>query len=139
WMELAELVQDNDFRAAVRRMAEYQAAERARGDQTGLHGELTEFVRASVAGALDAGIEPESPEAAAVTDAITARYAVVFDRRDDAELRRWLTERLDMANDPRTERYWSLLALVNGWPVPASLGPVFEWLIAALRAHPAAP
>lgn len=30
WVELAELTQDPDFRAAVRRMAVYQAAERAR-------------------------------------------------------------------------------------------------------------
>ena len=35
WVELAELVQDPDFKASVRRMAEHQAAERAAGDQSG--------------------------------------------------------------------------------------------------------
>jgi DNA-binding transcriptional MerR regulator len=37
WVELAELVQDPDFKASVRRAAEQQAAERADGDRSGLH------------------------------------------------------------------------------------------------------
>jgi hypothetical protein len=32
------------------------------------------------------------------------------------------------------ERYWQLLAIINGQPVPPSVVPGFEWLIAALRA-----
>ena len=45
WIELAELTQDPDFRTSVRAMAQYQAAERAEGDTTGLHHELTVLVR----------------------------------------------------------------------------------------------
>ncbi|WP_043464725.1 MerR family transcriptional regulator [Kitasatospora sp. MBT66] len=134
WVELAELTRDPDFRAAVRRMAEYQAAERAGGDRTGLHHDLTEAVRDHVGRALDAGLAPASPEAAAVVDTLTARYAQTFDRADDAELRHWLLARLEIAGDPRAERYWHLLSVVNGWPVPPSLAPVFGWFAAALRA-----
>ena len=57
WVELAELVQDPDFRASVRRMAEYQAAERDAGDRTGLHHDLSDYVRERVAAALTAGID----------------------------------------------------------------------------------
>ncbi|MFJ4095362.1 MerR family transcriptional regulator [Kitasatospora sp. NPDC089913] len=135
WIELAELTQDPDFRAAVRRMAEYQAAERGRGDTTGLHHDLTEAVRDAVGRALDAGLAPASPEAAAVVDTLTAAYARTFDRPDDADLRQWLLARLDIAADPRAERYWHLLSVVNGWPVPPSLAPVFGWFTAALRAR----
>nr|WP_168504498.1 MerR family transcriptional regulator [Streptomyces sp. S1D4-11]QIY93179.1 MerR family transcriptional regulator [Streptomyces sp. S1D4-11] len=134
WVELAELTQDQDFRAAVRRMAEHQATERAQGDTTGLHHDLTETVRDRVGDALDAGIDPASGEAAPVIDAITARYAQAFGRADDTELRHWLLTRLEIANDPRAERYWHLLAVINGWPVPPSLAPVFAWFIEALRA-----
>ncbi|MGW4890987.1 MerR family transcriptional regulator [Kitasatospora sp. NPDC004240] len=134
WVELAELTQDAGFRAAVRRMAEYQAAERARGDRTGLHHELTEAVRDGVGRALDAGIDPASAQAVPVVDALTARYAQTFDRPDDAELRQWMLTRLDVAGDPRAERYWHLLAVINGWPVPPALAPVFAWFGAALRA-----
>ena len=35
WVQLTELVQDPDFRAGVRRAAEYQAAERARATRPG--------------------------------------------------------------------------------------------------------
>ncbi|MFJ8435309.1 MerR family transcriptional regulator [Kitasatospora sp. NPDC094019] len=134
WVELAELTQDPDFRAAVRRMAEYQAAERERGDTTGLHHDLTGTVRDAVGRALDAGLAPASPGAAVVVDTLTAAYARTFARPDDAELRRWLLARLEIAGDPRAERYWHLLSVVNGWPVSPSLAPVFAWFTAALRA-----
>ncbi|MFI0470345.1 hypothetical protein ACH347_40310 [Saccharopolyspora sp. 5N102] len=133
WVELAELLQDQDFRAAVRRMAEHQATERAQGDTTGLHHELTETVRDTVGNALSTGIAPDSAEAAPIVDSLTARYAEVFGRIDDANLRRWMLARLEVASDRRTERYWQLLSIINGWPVPPSLAPVFGWFTAALR------
>ncbi|MGA5818989.1 MerR family transcriptional regulator [Kitasatospora sp. NPDC094028] len=134
WVELGELVQDPDFRAAVRRMAEHQAAERASGDTSGLHHALTTTVRTVVGEALAAGISPGSPAAARVLDDLTAAYAETFGRPDDTELRRWLLGRLETADDPRAERYWQLLATVNGWPVPESLAEVFQWFTEALRA-----
>ncbi|GIH28145.1 hypothetical protein Aph01nite_64550 [Acrocarpospora phusangensis] len=134
WVELAELTQDPDFRTAVRRMAEYQADERARGDTTGLHHDLTETVRRQINDALTAGVAPASAEAEVIVDAITARYAQVFSRADDTDLRRWLLTRLEIANDPRAERYLHLLAVINGWPVAPSLTPVFAWFIESLRA-----
>ncbi|MFJ6850459.1 MerR family transcriptional regulator [Streptomyces sp. NPDC091271] len=139
WIELAELCQDADFRAAVRRMAEHQAGQRADGDTTGLHHELTESVRQEVGKALAAGIEPASADAAPILDSLTALYAETFARTDDTELRHWLVTRLVAGSDPRAEGYWQLLGAVNGWPVPPSLAPVFTWFIAALRTggHPA--
>src|SRR5215813_3756546 len=104
WVELGELCQDPDFRASVRRMAEYQAADRAEGGTTGLHHDLAEAVRHRVGQALAAGITPASPEAAPVVDALTAQYAEAFGRHDDASLRRWLLTRLETASDPRAER-----------------------------------
>ncbi|WP_031512553.1 MerR family transcriptional regulator [Streptomyces sp. NRRL F-5123] len=136
WVELAELTQDPDFRASVRRMAEYQAAERATGDTTGLHHELTEAVRDVVTRALDDGTTPDSPAAAPVVAGLTARYARTFGRPDDTALRRWLLTRLDVASDPRAEHYWQLLSVINGWPQQPPLTPVFAWFAAALRAHP---
>lgn len=134
WVELAELTSDTDFRAAVRRMAEYQAAQRAEGDTTGLHHELTEVVRDRVEHALASGIAPDSAEAKPIVDELAAQYAATFGRPDDAALRQWLRTRLDVAGDARTERYWQLLAAINGWPTPSSLAPVFAWFGAALEA-----
>ncbi|MEV7183791.1 MerR family transcriptional regulator [Kitasatospora sp. NPDC093102] len=135
WVELGELVQDPDFRAAVRRMAEHQAAERADGDRTGLHHALTGTVRSLVGTALTDGVAPGSPDAAPVVASLTAAYAETFGRPDDAALRHWLLTRLEAADDPRAERYWQLLAIINGWPVPESLAEVFRWFTEALRAR----
>ncbi|MEU5880967.1 MerR family transcriptional regulator [Spirillospora sp. NPDC047279] len=133
WVELAELVQDPAFRASVRRMAEFQASERDTGFQDGLHGDLTRTVTSKVEGARTAGVTPESPEAERVVGDLVAAYATAFGRSDGPEFRRHLLTRLEVGNEPAAERYWQLLATVNGWPVPPTLTPVFEWFIAALR------
>ncbi|MGV9771990.1 MerR family transcriptional regulator [Streptosporangium sp. NPDC003464] len=135
WVELAELSQDPDFRAGVRRMVEHLAAERAQGDTTVLRRDSVAMVRDQVGPALAAGIDPVSPQADPVVAAVTAQYAHVFDRPDDADLRRRLLTRLESVNDPRRELYLRLLAVVNGWPAPESLAPALDWFIQALRAR----
>jgi DNA-binding transcriptional MerR regulator len=136
WLELAELVQDADFRSSVRRMAEYQAAERADGDRTGLHHELTNHVRDRVTAAMAAGIQPNSAQATPVVQELVERYAETFGTMDGSAYRAKLLARLDVANDPRVDRYWQLISTINGWPTAPSLAPLFEWFIQALRCHP---
>jgi DNA-binding transcriptional MerR regulator len=136
WIELAELVQDPDFKASVRRMAEYQAAERADGDHTGLHHELTNHVRDRVEAAIAAGIAPTSTQAGPVLTDLVDRYAQTFAATDTREYRATLLTRLQTASDPRAERYWHLIAIINGWPTAPSLAPIFDWFIQALRHHP---
>jgi DNA-binding transcriptional MerR regulator len=136
WVELAELVQDPDFKASVRRMAELQAADRADGDRSGLHHELTNQIRERVEAALAAGIDPASEQARLVLADLVGRYAQTFGKADTPEYRSQLLIRLQIASDPRVERYWQLLATINGWPAPPTLAPVFEWFIQALQHHP---
>ena len=136
WVELAELVQDHpDFRASVRRMAEYQAAERQAGDRTGLHHDLSNYVRERVAAALSAGIDPAGSTAAPILDDLVERYAETFQTTDTPKYRNALLRRLQIANDPRTERYFNLLHVINGWPTQPSLFPIFDWFARALRSH----
>ncbi|GIF65895.1 MerR family transcriptional regulator [Asanoa ishikariensis] len=132
WVELAELVRDPDFVASVRRMAEHQAAEIAEGGRMGLHHKLTIEVRDQVTTAIAAGIQPTAPAAAAVLSDVVARYAETFGTTDSAAYRTRLLARLRTANDPRTERYVHLIGVINDWPATPPLGPVFDWLIAAL-------
>ncbi|WP_446215076.1 MerR family transcriptional regulator [Micromonospora sp. IBHARD004] len=135
WVELAELSQDPDFRASMRRMAEQHAAERARGDDPVVRRDAAALVRDLVGPALAAGLDPASPEADPVVAAVTARYAQLSGRPDDVDLRRRLTTLLETANDPRRERYLQLLSVINGWTTPESLGPALDWFIRALRAR----
>ncbi|MFU8873748.1 MerR family transcriptional regulator [Micromonospora sp. SL4-19] len=138
WVELAELSQDPDFRAGMRRMAEQHAADRAQGNIPGVRRDAVAVVRDQVGPALAAGIDPVSPRADPVIGTALARYAQLCGRPDDADLRRWLLLRLESANDPRRERYLHLLSVINGWPTTESLTPVLDWSIRALRARTSA-
>jgi hypothetical protein len=87
--------------------------------------EILEHARQALAN----GIAPGSPEGRAVLDRMVAPDT-------PAQTRARLLQRLETFTDARVERYWQLLAIINGQPVPPSVVPAFEWLIAALRAHP---
>jgi DNA-binding transcriptional MerR regulator len=136
WVELTDLVQDPDFRASVRRMAQYQADQRAAGDDTGLHHDLTVLVIEQVQAAIDAGIDPASPAADAVVDHLIDAYAQTFTRSDTAAYRAEVLHRLEVAADPRAQQYFHLVTQINGWPPQPDLTPVFEWFTHALRTHP---
>jgi DNA-binding transcriptional MerR regulator len=136
WVELAELVQDQDFRQRIRRMAEDAAAARAAGESQ--DGEAARnganLIMEKAGAAFTAGIAPDSPEAAAVAGEIAAGNMVGTERVSDPVALHRLADRLQMGTDRRAERYWQLLATINGWPPIPTMTPVFEWAIAALRA-----
>lgn len=132
-VELAGLSQDPDFRVGVRRMAERYAAERTQSDTTVPRRDSVAMVRDQVGPALAGGIAPASPQADPIVAAVTAQYAHVFGCPDDVGLRRRLLDWLETVNDPRRERYLRLLAVINDWPAPESLAPVFDWFVQALR------
>lgn len=135
WVELAELSQDPDFRASMRRMAQQHAADRAEGARTVVRRDAVALVRDEVGPLLAAGVDPTSPRAEPVVTAVTARYARAVGRPDDPDLRRQLLSRVEAANDPRRERYVWLLARINGWPAGESLTPALDWFVPALRAR----
>jgi DNA-binding transcriptional MerR regulator len=135
WVELAELTQDPDFRAVMRRMADAHAAERA--DDSSIRPDIATVVRDRVRPALTAGDEPASPQAEPVVAAVVAHYADLCGQPDTSTLRRRLSGRLEIVNDPRRERYLRLLATVNGWRPPESLTAPLTWFIQALRARTA--
>ncbi|MFG3114571.1 MerR family transcriptional regulator [Streptomyces sp. NPDC048197] len=144
WVELAELALDTDFRAAVRRMVEEYAAEQP-GAGAGPSPDLAAVVRAYVGPALAAGIDPAAPQADPTVAALTAHYATVLGRldtpegtpeetcEDTPEVHRQLLHRLESMNDPRRDRYFQLLAAINGWPAPEPTAPVLDWSVRALR------
>ncbi|HEV7807801.1 MAG TPA: MerR family transcriptional regulator [Solirubrobacteraceae bacterium] len=138
WIELAELVADPDFRRRIRAMSERGAADRAgspdAGERARAGAALAPVVAERAGAALAAGIDPSCPAAAAVVDEIVAAFAAVHGRADDGAYREWLLGLLDTFTDARAERYWQLLAVINGWPARAATVPAWEWFGDALRA-----
>ncbi|MFD5141964.1 MerR family transcriptional regulator [Streptomyces sp. NPDC058401] len=135
WVELAELAEDPEFRAHVRHLVEDLAAGHLRDAPPRPHDDVAAIVRDVVAPAVAAGIDPASPGADPIVADLTARAAHLLDRGDPAESRGRLLARLERVNDPRRERYFALLAVINGWPRPESLQPVLDWSVRALRAR----
>ncbi|MGA4878725.1 MerR family transcriptional regulator [Streptomyces lydicamycinicus] len=133
WVELAELVGDEDFRARMRRTARWQAAGRRLDIESGAGEELMELTRRKVAAAMESGIDPLSDRAAPVIDDLIHRFAEVFARTPDREFRDWMARQFEEAHDPQVDRYWRLVWIVNGWKVVPNLMPVYPWLIQALR------
>ncbi|XVV02092.1 MerR family transcriptional regulator [Actinosynnema sp. CA-248983] len=114
WVELATLTRDRDFRALLAALAARYGAGEMRPD-------VVAVVRDRVRPWL--GTDPASPEAGTVVAEITERFG-------DG-----LAEHLEAANDPRRERYLTLLALINGWAEPESTQAELTWFLRASREH----
>lgn len=129
WVEVARLLQDSTFRARVREMAVAGAREAAGGQPFDREQgkAFANMVSEHAGAALAAGIDPSSPEAEEVIVRILPGATAA--RRTE------LAGQLATFTDARVERYWQLVAVINGWtPFPPST-PAFQWLIEALRAH----
>jgi DNA-binding transcriptional MerR regulator len=121
WVELADLVQDEGFRARVREMALGGSPEEGvRYDA----GPVLEHAGAAVA----AGVAPDSAAGREVLDRIVPASMPPAERAG-------LLARLEKFTDARVERYWQLMGIINGRPPFPPRIPAFEWLIGALRAH----
>jgi DNA-binding transcriptional MerR regulator len=131
WIELAELVADRDFRQRARSMA--VAGQEVSQESHGLAPAADyQKVIEHAAQALARGTDPASPAGQAILDQIVPPDTGSAERAG-------LLRQLQTFTDARVERYWQLLAIINGQPVPPSVVPAFEWLIAALCADPRQP
>jgi DNA-binding transcriptional MerR regulator len=131
WVGLAELVSDPGFRRGVRALVAY-TAQRAEGsarqdepeDAVAFAWRVLEHAGA----ARERGVAPASAEGAEVLDRILGGIR-------EAQRRAALLARLEILTDPRGERYWELLGVINGWPPYPAQVPTLEQVVAGLRAH----
>jgi DNA-binding transcriptional MerR regulator len=134
WVELAKLVQDPDFRASVKRMSQQHEEFRRNGEDMGPRSEgqmeAFNFAIAQAREALDAGIAPESDAAREVVERVNAKWAEAMGLPNDENLVERLRTFSDFA-DPRAERYWVLIAKINGWPAMPDHSRERAWLRAA--------
>lgn len=134
WVELAKLVQDPDFRESIKRMSAKHEEYRRNGTDMGPRSdnqmEAFNYAIAQAREALDAGIAPESDAAREVTARVNAKWAEALGLPNDERLVERLRELDDFA-DPRAERYWVLIAKINGWPGMPDTSAERAWLRAA--------
>ncbi len=133
WLELHELVSDPDFRALLRRMSEGTFG----GDAPtppAVGAQTAELVAEKAGAAVAAGVDPATPAAVPIVDDLVAAMAAASGRTDLPAYRREVLAALESSTDPRPERYWQLMAIINGWPPIPAQTPLYAWLRDALRA-----
>lgn len=133
WIELLELLRDPDFIAMARRGArqvwtpqfDYAAYQRSADA-------MVAEARAAIAG----GAGPATEEARAIVERCVAGFAAAMGEQPDAKFRRSLRDRFTQ-HDPRTLRYWQLIAVLKGRPPSADEWPDTEWrwFVAASMHH----
>ncbi|RFU43522.1 MerR family transcriptional regulator [Actinomadura logoneensis] len=129
WVELAELSQDESFRDLMRFLFTAHKDDHPSGPpRRHAVGTVTETVRPLLA----ANVSPDSPEASAAVTEVATAYAEALNLPDTPALRARLATYLTAANDPRRERYLTLLATVNGWLPPDHPRREITWFLTAL-------
>ncbi|MEV4075228.1 MerR family transcriptional regulator [Nonomuraea fuscirosea] len=124
WMELAGLAGDASFRQTVRRMVLSSGQDNRLEYGLSLRPLVIEHAGAALARA----VAPESAGASAILARI---FPGGLAEQESAAVITWL----ELVTEPRVERYWQLLSLLNGrQPGPPAV-PAFAWLLAALRAR----
>ncbi len=134
WLGLADLLRDEGFQAKLRAMSQRSFGGGPRvmpsGPEMMRHAQV---LAERVGAAMDAGIAPSDPAARPIVDELVAPWAAAVGRTDGAEYRRDLLAQLDEAHEPRAERYWQLLAIINAWPPIQPTSHYWSWLASALK------
>lgn len=139
WVDLVELVQDEDFIARSRQMAAYGAAKRARLDDAQWQADQEAFAEICPRAqeAYGSGIEADSEQGRARATEIFEAWSAKLGRPADEEHRALIVTSLETMNDRRVNRFWELVGIVGDRPQLAAQGaPMYEsmqWLSEALR------
>jgi DNA-binding transcriptional MerR regulator len=122
WVELAELVADDAFRALMRQVTDI-------GVQIQAGQSLIDVGRAQeeAEAARQRGVPPGSAEAARIV-------AQILEGAPGRARQAEVLAQLEIATDPRIERYWQLTAIISGRRPFSSPLPPLRWLASALRA-----
>ena len=139
WIELAALVSDSAFRERVRGMVvdgERMRAESRVSENDALTQAAGQAVVDKAGAARADGVAPESRAAESVVNELVALFARAASRTDDPAYRAELADQLERFSDARVERYWQLIAVINGWPPQPAMVPAYDWFTEALREHP---
>jgi DNA-binding transcriptional MerR regulator len=123
WVELAEMLQDPEFRTQMRSAAEFNAADRGHEAPAGAALWFARRLVQLAGAARERGIAPDSPQADEVLGELLG----------DAN-RAAVLERMESASDDRLARYRELLGVLKGAPMPPHREE-FAWVVAALRAR----
>lgn len=124
WVELAELVADEDFERVLRRMVLHGVSDNR--IEFGLT--IRPLVLDHAGRALEAGIAPDSEEGRVILDRIVPANLAEL---ESVSLLAWL----ETVAESRVGRYWQLLSLISDRTPEEPSVPAFQWVATALEAQ----
>ncbi|OLT48433.1 MerR family transcriptional regulator [Saccharomonospora sp. CUA-673] len=138
WIEFAELVGDDDFRALIREMFRQQARGRSGSDPVSdamfaLSEDRWQQLLDRAQQAVDAGTEASSQVGRALAGELAGEVTAALGTAADGVSSADIADRIAQGADARAERYWQLIARINGWPLRPSARAAALWLADALR------
>jgi hypothetical protein len=93
---------------------------------------LADLVFDRVGAAVAAGVRPADAAAGPVVSGLVEAYAAAAGRTDSPQYRQDLAAAARLGYEPRAERYWQLMAVINDWPpVPVRMH-LWGWFVEAL-------
>ncbi|MGW4641441.1 MerR family transcriptional regulator [Sphaerisporangium sp. NPDC004334] len=138
WLELAELLSDEDYRAVLRRddTGFWERRDRSGDERFESWCRANEEITETVLAAVEKGVEPESAEAGAVLARVVILLSGMHGAAGDGPEFRSSLSRGYEEHDPRAVRHWQLVATIKGTPWPHPQTIAHDWIAKALRAHP---
>lgn len=133
WLELADLVGDEEFIARLNAMSrETWASGRARTID-GEEALASQRIYVRAAEAEEAGLSPRSPEGQALVAEYLTAQARIYARPDDPDFPGEFLAMIERNSDPRAASYWQLIGILKGWPARSPIATGHAWLIEGLR------
>ena len=141
WLELAELVSDEDFIRSLRHGSDWFWSRVRRPHDPAAWQRDVGAVAERAAQLVDAGVPAFDSRADSLVQTLVEGYASALGRDPTTEFVRWLDQQLRENTDPRAPRYWQLVADVSGIPPDPGhmrMAAAYTWLFEALQHRAAA-
>lgn len=133
WLELAELVADKSFQAALRAQTQPFANAVLSGEVASTVSHELNAAYQEAAKAISEGFSPTSLRGQQLAETILQLNATMMGRLDDPGFPEWWLEHMETTADPRMGRYWALIAVLRSWTSPSPMAQTHVWLINGLR------
>lgn len=131
WLDLAELVSDEDFLRALQRQARWFWESVVEGFDIGAWQPRFMALMGEVIGAVRAGEGPrDRPD---LVERYLALNAEALGGEPDRDLAARILAHADDTHDPRGQRFWDLVAILQGREPSREMSDAFWWLMDGLR------
>ncbi|GEM48058.1 MerR family transcriptional regulator [Deinococcus cellulosilyticus] len=132
WLELTRLVQDPTFQRAIRAQVEPFWQHAVNSDSVQTHTFEMGIIFDQAVDAAEKGVAPESSEGQSLIAAFSRPCAEALNQSYTPQFLRWWHNHLQTTAHPSVARYWELVALMHGQPVP-QIQSGLEWVLAGLE------